>query len=71
MTTVRLHVVPHGGAYIVEHDNGERFGQFPTEALAEVAAKNWVRSYGDGEVVIHMDDGVRGTSHRSSRSDDG
>jgi hypothetical protein len=53
MAEHRIHVVPHEGGWTFKHEGGQPEGQFSTQDEAERAAKEYARSHGDWEVVLH------------------
>ncbi len=52
-----LHVIPSGESWNVREENGGIIATEDTQALAEQAAKTWLRSHGGGEVFTHRDEG--------------
>jgi hypothetical protein len=52
-----IHIVPSGEEWDIKEVNGDVVGTYDTQADAETAGKDWVRSQGGGEVFTHRDEG--------------
>jgi hypothetical protein len=52
-----LHVIPAGEEWNVRQEKGDVLSTHPTQAEAETAAEDWLRSNGGGEVFTHRDEG--------------
>jgi hypothetical protein len=52
-----LHIIPSGDRWNVKQENGDVVTTCDTQAQAEQAGKDWVRSQGGGEVFTHRDEG--------------
>jgi hypothetical protein len=52
-----LHIIPEGDRWNVKQENGDVLDTHDTQAAAEAAGKEWLRSNGGGEVFTHRDEG--------------
>jgi hypothetical protein len=52
-----LHIIPSGDRWEAKEENGDVVATYDTQADAEKAGKEWVRSHGGGEVFTHRDEG--------------
>ena len=52
-----LHIISTGTRWNLKQENGDVVSAHDTQAEAEMAGKDWVRSHGGDEVFTHRDEG--------------